>query len=189
MTNPNKEVQFFPFHAINEFMTDEYREAVIRSVLQRQAELPESLRSSLERLTQKTVRVPGFRNSSKAPAGLRLKPTIEAFKKNPALAAVILAAWAALHAQLSAQVFDLLRGRGWELLPADADRTKLPGFLTKWRKGEDFDTLYQAYLQEYQNNNAPKDDVSLMVVWLSGRLPYEFYETDQAQPGADEVPS
>lgn len=187
--NPNKEVQFFPFHAINEFMTDEYREAVIRSVLQGQSELPESLKTSLERLTQKTVRVPGFRKSSKAPAGLRLKPTIEAFQKNPALAAVILAAWAALHAQLCAQVFDLLRARGWELLPADADRTKLPGFLTKWQKGEDFDTLYQAYLQQYQDHDASKDDVSLMVVWLSGRLPYEFYETDQAQPSADEVPS
>ncbi len=184
--NTNQEVQFFPFHAINEFMTDAYREEVVRRVLHATMELPEAHRLSLERLTQKTVRVPGFRNSSKAPAALRLKPTVEAFKKQPAMVAAILSAWAALHDELRSQVYDLLHKRGWELLPVDTDRTRLPGFLTKWPKGEDFETLYQAYQQTTQSSDVEQNDVSLMIVWLSGRLPYEFYDIADSQPGQEE---
>jgi hypothetical protein len=176
--NNDKEVSFFPYHAINEFMTDEYRETVVRSVLLDHAMLPEEYNSSIDRNIKKSVHIPGFRNSAKAPAQLRVKPAIDSFQKNPALVAAILAAWAELHASLRQQVYDLLVSRGWELLPIEADRTKLPGFLTTWPKGEDFETLYQAFTTSYPNVNPETNDVSLMVVWLCGRLPYEFVDKD-----------
>jgi len=172
----DKEASFFPFHAINEFMTDEYREAVVRSVLLSYATLPEEFSSRIDRNIKKAVTIPGFRNSAKAPAQLRVKPAIDSFQKNPALVAAILAAWAELHATLRQQVYDLLISREWELLPIEADRTKLPGFLTKWPKGEDFDTLFEAFKTSSSDTTTEMNDVSLMVVWLSGRLPYEFVD-------------
>jgi hypothetical protein len=71
-------------------------------------------------------------------------------------------------------VYDLLVARGWELLPPEADRTVLPGFLTKWPKGETFEVLNEVFLKMYPGTQASDDDISLMVVWLSGRLPYQF---------------
>jgi hypothetical protein len=175
----DKEVSFFPYHAINEFMTDEYRDEVVRSVLLARETLPEEYTSRIDHNIKKAVQIPGFRNSAKAPAQLRVKPAVDSFQKNPTLVAAILAAWAELHADLRQQVYDLLVTRGWELLPIEADRTKLPGFLTKWLKGEDFETLFQAFTSSYPDVTPEMNDVSLMVVWLSGRLPYEFVEKEE----------
>ena len=171
-----KEVSFFPYHAINEFMTDEFRADVVRLVLNHLAELPDELRSQIERLSKKTITVPGFRNSQKAPAALKLKPTIDAFQKDPSLVSAILAGWVELHAEMRQRVYDLLVGRGWDLLPIDADRRKLPGFLIQWYNGEDFDTLFHSYQVAYPGVIAKQNDVSLMAVWLCGRLPYEFVD-------------
>ena len=183
--NKDKEVSFYPYHAINEFMTDEYRDTVVRSVLLAHATLPEEYVSSIDRNIKKTVHIPGFRNSAKAPAQLRVKPAIDSFQKNPALVAAILAAWAELHADLRLQVYDLLVSRGWELLPIEADRTKLPGFLTTWPKGDDFEALYQVFTTTFPDTIIEINDVSLMIVWLSGRLPYEFVEKEST-PAQDE---
>jgi hypothetical protein len=175
----DKDINFFPYHAINEFMTDEFRDAVVRSVLLSSNLLPEEFNSRIDRNIKKAVQIPGFRNSAKAPAQLRVRPAIDSFQKNPALVAAILAAWAELHAALRLQVYDLLISRDWEILPVDADRTKLPGFLSKWPKGEDFEELFQAFISTYPGISPEMNDVSLMVVWLSARLPYDFVDKEE----------
>ena len=174
-TSPDKkQARFLPFHALNEFMRPDYRSEVVRTALLALPGLPESQRDQVEKLTRRAVKVPGFRNSAKAPAALRVKPTAEAFEKSAGLVAAILSAWCETRTQLRAQVYDLLTERGWEILPVEADRTKIPGFLTRWPKGEDFETLTGAYAERFPESEAGSDDVSLMVVWLSGRLPYEL---------------
>lgn len=177
-----KEVSFLPFHAINEFMIDEYRLEVIRLVLGSLDSLPDGIRSQIEHNTKHAVKIPGFRNSLKAPAQLKVKPTVDAFQKSPGLVAAILAGWTELHPELRQQVYDLLITRNWELLPIDADRTRLPGFITKWPKGEDYDVLFQAFIDAYPEAQVEKNDVALMVVWLSNRLPYQFVEGEGTTP-------
>lgn len=169
----DKKVSFLPFHAINYFMFDSFRKKVIQSTLEGlQSALPEH-RKEIDRLTGKYVQVPGFRNSTKAPIGLRIKPTAQAFEKQPKLVAGILAAWAELNADLRQKVFNLLSTKNWELLPEDADRTKLPGFISYWPQGDDFDTIYNAYMQMFPEGGIEQDEVSLMVVWMSMRLPVD----------------
>ena len=193
-THQDQQARFLPFHAINEFMRNDYRAEVVRSVLLALPSLPENQRSQIDKLTRRTVKVPGFRNSAKAPAALRVKPTAEAFEKNAGLVAAVLSAWSEIHPELQGQVFDLLTERGWEILPADTDRTKLPGFLTRWPKGEDFESLTSAYSQRFPapvddpEAGPSSDDVSLMVVWLSGRLPYELAGDDE-ETGTEEETS
>jgi hypothetical protein len=181
---PNKYAQFLPFHAVNQFMRDDYRLEVIKSVLIALPSLPEEQQASIERLTKKIVRVPGFRNSAKAPVSIRAKPTADAYEKSPQLVVAILSAWAAIHPELRQMVYDLLISRGWEILPIEAERAKLPGFIPTWPKGEDFDTLNNAFVEAFPNAQIENDNVSLMVVWLSVRLPYktenEVDEVDQA---------
>jgi hypothetical protein len=168
-----KTTQFLPFHAINEFMRDDYRAIVVRSTLNALSTLPAEYRDPIDRLTKKNVQVPGFRISTKAPVALRLKPSIDAFIKQPQVAAAILSAWAEMHSGLRSQVHELLVSRGWEILPPETDRTKLPGFMPTWPKEEDFEKLITAFKAHYPSNDAIDDDISLMVVWISGRLPYQ----------------
>ena len=173
-----KKVSFLPFHAINEFMTSEYRLEVVRSTLFALPGLPESFHNPVNKLTGRLVKIPGFRHSLKAPTPLRIKPTAEAFEKSPDLVAAILSAWAEENSGLRENVYALLQARGWELLPIDAERTKLPGFITVWPHGENFEVLSQAFKEMFPEATASNDDVALMVVWISGRLPYQFTEAE-----------
>jgi hypothetical protein len=177
----DQKASFLPFHALSEFMRDDYRLEIVRTTLSALPGLPPEFNAPIERWTKKVVQVPGFRNSAKAPSALRVRPTAEAFGKSHDLAAAILSAWAALHPDLRQRVFDLLSSRNWELLPVDTDRSKLPGFFTRWPKGEDFEVLNDAYTTAYPDLHDSTDDVSLMTVWVSARLPYELEEDDEPE--------
>ena len=170
----NQTAQFLPFHAINEFMRPSYRMEVIRVTLTSLPDLPENFRTPIDQITRAIVQVPGFRNSAKAPLVKRMKPTSDAFEKSPHLVAAILSAWAEVHTNLRQQVYEFLIERGWDLLPPTTDRTQLPGFIMTWPNGESFELLSQAFEETYPGIQVTSDDVSLMIVWLSVRLPYQF---------------
>ncbi len=178
---PDKKQEFLPFHAINEFMRDDYRLQVVRAALHSAGQLPPEYREAIEKQTKRTVKVPGFRNSALAPAGVRVAPTASAFEKSPDLVAAILAGWAEQHIELRQQVFDLLTERGWELLPVDVNRAKLPGFMIHWPKGEDFEGICNAFTEKYPQSTVQTDDISLMSVWLGDRLPYKVEGEDEEQ--------
>jgi len=173
-----KELSFLPFHAINEFMLVEYRLKVIRLTMEKLPELPEIDQSLINKLTKKLVKIQGFRNSVKAPLPIKIRSMAQTFEKNPAFVAVILSAWAKVNSYLGQQVYELLVSRSWEILPLDADRSKLPGFITTWPEQENYDTLHEAYYQRYPESQADKNDISLMIVWLGGRLPYQFAQEE-----------
>lgn len=170
----DNKVKFLPYHAVNEFMLDDYRHEVIQMVFSRFDELPTERRGALVGLIKKLVQVPGFRNSAQAPLGVKVKGSQKPFQASPDYAANIVAAWTELHPDLRQKVFDLLKARNWEILPVEADRIKLPGYLTTWPKDESFEAVNQAFRDLYPEENVKEYDVSLMVVWLSGRLPIDL---------------
>ena len=188
------ETQFYPFHAINEFMRNDYRVNLIRTALNTLPELPARFRQPIDRMTKQIVKVPGFRNPEKAPTAVKVLPIAKAFDKSPDLVAAILSAWAEAKAELRTQVYELLKGRGWKMfpteftleglspdaikewaiLPVEVDRTQLPGFISLWPKDNDFEALYKAFTEMYPDANEGIDNVGLMVVWLSMRLPIDM---------------
>ena len=178
----DKEIQFFPFHAVNEFMRDDYRYEVLRSTLAGAASLSKGTGSSLNRLVKQLVQVPGFRNSAQAPVIIKAKNAASVFEKNPAFVAIVLSAWAELHYTLGSQMHDMLSQHGWKILPLDADRTRMPGFMLHWPKEDDFDALYKAFREAYPDCESGDDDLGLMAVWISGRLPYEMVEMQELFP-------
>lgn len=184
MTEARK-ASFLPFHAINDFMVDDYRQQVFQRVLDGYEQLSSATLSRLNASIKRHVQVPGFRNSAKAPKALILRHLAKPFEKSSELAAAVLAAWAEMNSTLSTKVFDLLTSRGWELLPADADRTRLPGFFTRWPTNENYDTVFAALQQAYPGEEFNQDDVSLMSVWLSMRLPYESSAPQDEPTGAE----
>lgn len=184
----NEKMAFLPFHAINEFMRDDFRLSIIRDVLKDIDNLPEYISQSLNKQINKNVKIPGFRNPAKAPITLKLLPLVKAFEKNPDLVATLLSAWVESKPVLRNEVYEMLKIRNWlffndhldvreilndwRILPVDADRTKLPGFYTTWPKDEDFETIYDTYIKMYPESENSIDTVCLMVVWTTMRLPY-----------------
>jgi hypothetical protein len=168
-----KKVQFIPFNAINAFMLPEFRMEVVRQVL---ASLPSASAATQARFTRffkNLVRVPGFRNASQAPLPLKIKPFISVFEKEPEVAAATISLWVELKPELRNQVYEFLKSKGWEVLPPDVDRTHLPGFLVTWPPGEDFESLGKGFREIHPELEVSSDDISLMAVWLAGRLPYQ----------------
>jgi len=171
-----QQTQFFHFHTINEFMLPDYRQQVLTQVITNLDNLPPDLSSRLNGQIRRLVKVPGFRNSNLAPALVKVRGSVQAFEQSPQFTAAVLAGWCALNQELARQTFDFLTARGWTLLPLEADRTKLPGFLTRWPKAEQFDVLDEAFRVQYPGTTYSDNDISLMVVWLSTRLPYELVD-------------
>jgi hypothetical protein len=174
----NTKATFLPFHAINQFMVPEYRLSVLQRVFSGIEKLSGPRKGALNSLVKRLVSVPGFRNSAVAPVSLKIKSSVGAFERSAEFTSQVIMAWSELNPDLRQQVYDLLVARSWELLPIDADRTRLPGFLTAWPKGEDFDALDKAFLEAHPDKTASDDDVRLMVVWMSGRLPYDVVYDD-----------
>jgi hypothetical protein len=183
----DQKVQFLPFHAINEFMLDDYRQKVMQVVLSRSNELSPAQKGALAGQIKRHVSVQGFRNSSAAPLSLKIKGAVTAFQRQPDFTARILQAWTELNPELRLQVHEMLSERNWEILPADADRSKLPGFLTDWPETETYDVLNQAFNEKYPDTPASEDDVRLMVVWVGNRLPYPVTDGDDEEDEEDET--
>jgi hypothetical protein len=169
----DKKIQFLPFHAINAFMRPDFRLEVIKAVLTDLASVPDKKQAQLSKYVKQHVVIPGFRHSMQAPLQMKIRPFMSTFENKPELAAITLDIWTDLHKELQDKVFEILKERGWELLPLDADRTKLPGFMTNWPENEDFDKIFKAFNEKFPSDESSQDDVSLMAVWLGGRLPYE----------------
>ena len=183
----DKKVQFLPFNALNEFMVNEYRLQVIQAVFNGFDKLPSERRSAINGMVKRFVQVPGFRNSTQAPTAVKARSSVSIFERRPEFVAQTLQGWSELHADLRQKVHDFLKAREWEILPADADRTKLPGFLPEWPEGQDYDVLGKAFAEMYPDDTTHENDLRLMIVWLAGRLPYDMYEDEEEDEEEEEV--
>jgi len=173
------QAQFVPFHAINQFMMAEYRQEILHKVFSRLDQLPVGRKSTLQNQIKRYLKLPGFRNGALAPLSLKVKGAGTVFEQHPDFVAQILMAWSELNLELRQQIYDLLVERKWELLPADVDRSKLPGFLARWPKEDSYDVLDAAFAAKYPDVKAHEYDIRLMIVWLSGRLPYDMDEDEE----------
>lgn len=174
----DKQVQFIPFNAINEFMLNDYRLHVIQSVFGSLHRLPAERRSAINNQVKRYVQVPGFRNSLQAPAGIKARAAVSVFERRPDLAAQILQGWSELAPDLRQKVYDFLTARDWQLLPAEADRARLPGFMVEWPDGQTYDVLDEAFAQMFPGFTCEANDLRLMIVWMANRLPYNMYGED-----------
>lgn len=178
----DKRIPYFPFHAINEYMLPEFRLNVITAVLRDLEKLPGERKSTLNNMIKRNVTVPGFRNSAAAPLAVKVRGAVTTFERRPEFAAQILQGWSELKAELREKIYDVLQTRSFEgVLPAEADRSKLPGFLTTWPKAETYEALDEAFYTANPGDTTSTDDIRLMVVWLVNRLPYDLFEEDEQE--------
>lgn len=170
----DEKIEYLPFNAINEFMLPEYQKSILKLVFSNFESLPNYRQKSINANIKKFVQIQGFRDSSHAPQNLKTRMALPAFEKNAKFTAEILAGWFELNTELGQQVSKILIDRGWIVLPMEADRSKLPGFMVKWPADDTFDVLSEEFAKIYPDNPFTKDDISLMIVWISNRLPFDM---------------
>jgi hypothetical protein len=180
--NEKAKAQFVPFNALNEFMLADFRRTVIHETLAKLDQASEEKQKSIKGLIRKTVKVHGFRNSAQAPLPLKVNGAISSFEKSADFVKNIIQAWSEIKVDTRHKVFEFLTDRNWKLLPEETDRGQLPGFLTRWPAAEDFEVLVKAYREKYPEDEVSDDDICLMLVWLSGRLPVDMVEDQIFDP-------
>lgn len=174
-------VKYLPFNAVNEFMRDDYRLAVLHEVMGHLDSVSGDKRKQITQFVSRYVKIPGFRNSNAAPAGLKAKNSPALFQQSADFTASILEAWSTLHPELRKTVWDVLKERGWEPEPVEKDRSELPGFQIHWPKGDTFESFHTQIKEMVPDLKENEDDISLMVVWVGNRLPYDLFieETEE----------
>ena len=177
----DKLVEYLPFNAINEFMREDYRQSVIHAVLQNLETISGGFRKEITHQIARNVKIAGFRNSNQAPLAIKAKSSVGLFQKSAKFSAAIVGAWAELHPELAATVWNVLSEHGWEPLPLEVNREKLPGYQVKWPKQDTFEVLQQAVRAANTSLPDSDDDISLMAVWLGNRLPYDLFIEEETK--------
>lgn len=176
-----QEQKYLPFHAVNEFMRDDYRLTILHEVLNDQSQSPADLRQGIGRMIAKNVNIPGFRNSNQAPVGFKVKNSTSLFERSPEYAALVMDAWSYLHPDLKKIMADVLIAKGWTIPPVDEDHCKLPGFQIDWPKSDTFEVLIGEVKKNAPEIQESDDNISLMAVWIGNRLPYNLFNEESKQ--------
>ena len=170
-----KEIQMLPFHAVNEFMRDDYRLTILQEVFSEFEKCTSNQRAKISSLFSSGVKLPGFRNSSLAPVPIRVKNGVGLFEKSADFAGIILESWCNLHEELKGNIFETLTQKGWQLHPPQLDRSQLPGFATDWPKEDSFEVICKCVREALPDLKESDDNISLMAVWVGNKLPYNLF--------------
>ncbi len=174
-----EKVQVLPFHAVNEFMREDYRLDVLHEVFSALDRCTPMQKQLILRMFAKNVNVPGFRNSGLAPLAIKIKNSPTLFERSHDFSATIMESWSNLHPELKTAMHSLLTERGWTLQPLEADRSLLPGFQIDWPKTDNFESLIKGIHAAQTEMKESDDNISLMAVWVGNKLPYNLYSEDE----------
>lgn len=173
-----EKIKVLPFHAVNEFMRDDYRLDVLHEVFSALDLCTPMQKQLITRMFSKNVSVPGFRNSGQAPLAIKIKNSPSLFERSHEFSATIMECWSNLHLELKSAMLVLLTERGWTLQPLEADRTQLPGFQIDWPKTDNFESLIKGIQEAHPELKDSDDNISLMAVWVGNKLPYNLFSED-----------
>lgn len=164
---------YLPYKAINVLIDREYLENVLGMILKEKSKLPKKELIGLNNLFKQYVNVLGFRNPVRAPLPLQVKAYASAFEQKDEVVPFSLSAWAKLNKDFAEQVKTWLESEGWEDLALERDFNETEGFINDWPEGLSFDQLEKKFKKANPNIEFNLDDLILMVIWISRRLPKE----------------
>lgn len=167
---------YLPYKSINVFITREYLEKVLQEVLMGYSELPKESAISFNKQFREHVSILGFRNALKAPISLKINAYATAFEEKNEVIPFTLSSWAQLKTSLASEVEDWLKAEGWKELTADRVFIETEGLKSNWPKKLTFKKIVRDFKKAKPDVKFEDDDLILMVIWISGKLPPEETE-------------
>lgn len=162
-----------PYKAINVFIEEDYLQKVLETILSRIDEMEKEDRFSFISDFKQHVSVLGFRNPIRAPLSIQVKAYLSAFEAKDEVIPFTLSAWAKLNAVLAQLVENFLDSEGWKELRIERKYNEGEGFSNDWPEKLSFDKLVKNFKKANPDADFSRDDLILMALWISGKLPDE----------------
>ena len=167
------DIETIPFKAINVYINEDYLETILISVLTGYKKLPKQAQIEFTVFLRKYVTVLGFRDPSRAPLTLQANALAKAFEGKDEVVPYVLSVWAKVNKKFAGQVESWLKDQGLKNLTTEREYAEDAGFTLDLPKKFAFDKLEKAFSKDNPDTKFDRDDLILMVLWISGRLPKE----------------
>ena len=165
------ENMIYPYKAINVYLEREYLEQLLEWVLKHKETL--SKQEVIEFIDEfrKHVTILGFRNPVRAPITLQVNAYASAFEQKDDVIPFTLSTWAKTQPDLAEKVKLWLVDEGWDNLALERQFDENEGFNNNWPDKLSFDELVEKFTKANPDFKFSRNDLILMVLWISGRLP------------------
>lgn len=167
------EKEYLPFIAINVFIERDYLENILNKILEDVQKLPREEQISFSNSFRKYVSILGFRNPVRAPLTLQINAFASAFEKKNEVVPFTLTTWIKLNLNFAEKVEKWLEAEGWENLALIRTFDENKGFMSDWPEDLSFDQIEEKYKKANPDEDFDRDDLILMVLWITGCLPKE----------------
>jgi len=169
-----------PLISLNVFLLPDFRREILTTVLNQKDNLPPEIKQEFRQAIKEFVKISGFRNPLAAPQALQVRAMESPFEKESRFVKAILSSWADLKLDLGAKVQSVLPELGFEpndQAPLYPDPEN--AFAVGWPEDLSFEKLADLVKQKTETD-ASSNEISLMTVWLTGRLPGSEPTTEQS---------
>lgn len=167
------EIETLPYKTLNVFINHDYLEHILGDLLKRKDALSKADQIAFTTEFRRYVTILGFRNPIRAPHSLQLNAYVSAFEQKNEVIPYTLNTWIKLNRDLADKVMKWLDSQGWDNLALEREFGEADGFSTQWPEGVTFEKLVDEFKKAHPKLELSNDDLILMMVWISGRLPRE----------------
>ena len=169
-----------PLISLNVFLLPDFRREILTTVLDQKDNLSPEIKQEFRQAIKEFVKISGFRNPLAAPQALQVRAMESPFEKESRFVKAILSSWADINSDLQAKVQAVLHELGFEpnvQAPLYPDPEN--AFAVGWPEDLSFEKLADLVKQKTEID-ASSNEISLMTVWLTGRLPGSEPTTEQS---------
>ena len=169
-----------PLISLNVFLLPDFRREILTTVLDQKDNLSPEIKQEFRQAIKEFVKISGFRNPLAAPQALQVRAMESPFEKESRFVKAILSSWADINSDLQAKVQAVLPELGFEpndQAPLYPDPEN--AFAVGWPEDLSFEKLADLVKQKTETD-ASSNEISLMTVWLTGRLPGSEPTTEQS---------
>jgi hypothetical protein len=165
------EVEHLSFKTINVFVERGFLEETLKLILTNLKILSKEDQIEFSQIFKKYVTVLGFRNPKQAPLPLQVKAYATAFEEKEEVIPFTLSTWTKIKGDLANAVVKWLKSENWDDLTLVRNFDEDQGFKNDWPDDLSLDTVIKDFQKDHADMEVSKDDLALMILWVSGRLP------------------
>ena len=118
----------YPIQALDNMMREDYREAVVKVVLEQHDRVSAGTKRQLRQVLRQNVEINGFRDLFRAPVTRRLQPTLEMFRKSPRVLEAVIVTWVEIHQDLHSRACAFLNQHDIPIEPWPEGSSSSAGF-------------------------------------------------------------
>jgi hypothetical protein len=164
---------YLPYKTINVLMDRDYLDQILEDVLVGKNKLSKKEQITFSNQFRHYIKVLGFRNPTIAPFPLQLRAYRSAFIEKDEVIPFTLSVWVKTHLEFADKVKTWMENNDWKTLGFEREYQESEGFTNAWPDNLSLDQLVSNFEKDHPDAKFDRNDLILMVIWLSGKLPQE----------------